>query len=216
MRKRVSLKTRRPDLSVEVFRAHYEYRHIPLGLAHVDAFQWLKYVRNYIAAPIEGAPWFDCVTEFWTADDYDDALLHAFVKSDAFRPLDEDDPHFLDISKRFALDLDTETLIGAPAPEEAAKSMLLWRSGGGDMRAAQDAVWPVLEGLQTQTLHATLDVSRRPSADSAPFDSILTLWTKAPLIAADFEGKGPTGQRYIASIDSVETPRSLLYPRALH
>lgn len=216
MRKRLSLKTRRPDLSVEVFRAHYEYRHIPMGLAHVGVFQWRKYVRNYIARPIEGVPYFDCVTEFWTDDDYDDAQLGAFVKSDAFQPLDQDDAHFLDITKRFSLDLDSEVLAGAPAPDEGAKTMLLWRSGGGNMRAAYNSVAPLLEALGAQALHAHLDVSRTPSPDAAPFDSILTLWSKAPLTSADFAGQGPKGQRYIANIDAVETPRAQLYPGTFH
>jgi len=216
MRKRLSLKTRRPDLSTEVFRAHYEYRHIPMGLAHVGVFQWRKYVRNYIQTPLEGAPFFDCVTEFWTDADYNDALLSDFVKSDAFRPLDEDDRHFLDISKRFSLDLDSEILAGAGAPEEGAKTMLLWRSGGGDIRAARAAIADLLHALGHQTLHAGLDVSRTPSPESAPFDSVLSLWTKRQLTAADFAGFGPEGARYIANIDAIETPRSQLFPRTLH
>jgi len=216
MRKRLSLKTRRPDLDVEVFRAHYEYRHIPMGLAHVGVFQWRKYVRNYIQTTIEGAPYFDCVTEFWIADDYDDALLHDFVKSEAFQPLDQDDNLFLDISKRFSLDLESEIIAGAKEPETGAKTMLLWRSGGGDMKTARNAVTPVVEALADRTLFATLDVSRAPSPDAAPFDSILTLWTKTPLTGADFAGKGPSGPRYIANMDAVETPRTLLYPGAFH
>ena len=214
MRKRLSLKTRRPDLSSEVFRAHYEYRHIPMGLAYVGVFQWRKYIRNYIQAPLEGGPYFDCVTEFWTADDYDDARLNDFVKSEAFRPLDQDDKHFLDISKRFSLDIDSETLVGSSAPEGAAKAMLLWRSGGGNMRAAHDAVAPLIDALSDQTLHATLDVSRTQSPDTAPFDSVLTLWSREVLTGADFAGQGPRGRRYIANIDAVETPRSQLYPGA--
>lgn len=216
MRKRLSLKTRRPDLSAEVFRAHYEYRHIPMGLAHVGVFQWRKYVRNYIHAPLEGAPFFDCVTEFWTADDYDDALLQDFVKSEAFQPLDQDDHLFLDISKRFSLDLESEVLAGATEPEGSAKTMLLWRSGGGDMNTARNAVAPVVEALADRTQFATLDVSRSLSPDTAPFDCILTLWTKAPLTGADFSGRGPSGPRYIANIESVETPRTQLFPGAFH
>jgi len=216
MRKRLSLKTRRPDLSADVFRAHYEYRHIPMGLAHVGVFQWRKYVRNYIQTPLEGGPYFDCVTEFWVADDYDDTRLNDFVRSEAFQPLNEDDEHFLDISKRFSLELDSKVLAGNAAPDDAAKTMLLWRSGGGNMRAAHEAVASLLDALGDQMLHASLDVSRALSPGAAPFDSILTLWTKTPLNAADFAGKGPDGPRYIANIDAVETPRSQLYPGAFH
>mgnify|MGYP001227107960 CR=1 FL=1 len=215
MRKRLSLKTRRRDLSAEVFRAHYEYRHIPMGLAHVGVFQWRKYVRNYIQTPLEGEPYFDCVTEFWTADDYDDALLQDFVKSEAFQPLDQDDHLFLDITKRFSLDLKSEVLAGATEPEGSAKTMLLWRAGS-ELNTARNAVAPVVEALADRTLFATLDVSRSPSPDAAPFDCILTLWTKTPLTGADFIGRGPSGPRYIASIESVETPRAQLFPGAFH
>lgn len=215
MRKRLSLKTRRRDLSVEVFRAHYEYRHIPMGLAHVGVFQWRKYVRNYIQTLLEGEPYFDCVTEFWTADDYDDARFNAFVKSDAFQPLNEDDGLFLDVSKRYSLDLESEVLVGATEPETSTKTMLLWRAGD-EMNTARNAVAPVVEALADRTLYATLDVSRSRSPDAAPFDCILSLWTKTPLTGADFIGKGPSGPRTIANIDAVETPRSQLYPGAFH
>jgi hypothetical protein len=216
MRKRLSLKTRRPDLDVEVFRAHYEYHHIPMGLAHLGLFQWRRYVRNYIESLLEGKPYFDCITEFWVADDYDDALLQDFVKSEAFKPLDQDDNLFLDISKRFSLDLMSVILAGAKEPETGVKTMLLWREGGGDMNMARNAVAPVMEALANRTKFATLDVSQNPSPDTAPFDCILTLWTEAPFTGADFAGKGPAGPRTILNIDAVETPRAQLYPGAFH
>ena len=62
---------RRPDMSVEAFRAYYEARHVPLCERYIRGVG--RYMRRYIDAqphPETGItePLFDVITELWFGD----------------------------------------------------------------------------------------------------------------------------------------------------
>ena len=65
--KSLALIKRRPDLSRDAFRDHYEDTHAPLAIATVlDGTT--RYVRSHLREVLYGEPAFDVVTAFWYAD----------------------------------------------------------------------------------------------------------------------------------------------------
>ncbi|SCW69729.1 conserved hypothetical protein [Sphingobium faniae] len=97
MLKLVMFVKRRPDLSHEAFREHYENVHAPLASANMP--QIIKYVRNYLAPlPNQPEPPCDCVTEMWYEDEAGLKETMAWMRSDASRELHEDEDRFMDRS----------------------------------------------------------------------------------------------------------------------
>lgn len=54
--------SRRPDVSPEEFRRHYEEIHAPLAASHLPLS---RYVRNYVVDRFGADIDCDCITEFW-------------------------------------------------------------------------------------------------------------------------------------------------------
>lgn len=227
MRKRISLKTRRPGLTPEAFRDHYETRHVPLGLGFIDRFQWRRYVRNYVALARGAKVAFDAYTEFWIADDADDEALARFIASPEFRVLDEDDRRFLDVDARFSCEvrpipfdrglpsveeLDVAGVASRPGAFAAplAKATLLWHdptaASSEALAVARAATAPVVDRLAAATIERVLD----PRPD-APFETLLTLRLPAEAVSdvelAPIVGLGGS----LLVVDPVETPAEQLY-----
>ncbi|MAG33817.1 MAG: hypothetical protein CL908_23295 [Deltaproteobacteria bacterium] len=120
MIKLLSFKTRRPGLTSEAFRSHYETRHVPLGLSFIDHFRWRKYVRNYVVGPGLGRVGFDCLTEFWVAGSEDQERTARFVGSPEFSVLDEDDRRFLDVAHRLSFEVEEHLLAGVERERDPA------------------------------------------------------------------------------------------------
>jgi len=100
MVKAIALIKRKPGLSREEFRKHYEEVHAPMALKYLPSFK--RYVRNYVITPPGGEePEFDCITEIWYDDmqGYQESL--GFYGTDAGRILREDDESISDTSKFF-------------------------------------------------------------------------------------------------------------------
>ncbi|MBW2422712.1 MAG: EthD domain-containing protein [Deltaproteobacteria bacterium] len=214
MRKRISLKTRRPGLSPGAFRDHYENRHVPLGLAFVDRFQWRRYVRNYVLEVIGAPIAFDGYTEFWVDDDANDEVLARFVASPEFEVLKEDDRRFLDVEARFSCEV-VEVPFGRnardPGPDApAAKVALLWKSGPAPARdvaaLARRITEPVADGIAEATLEEVVD-----PPPTAPFDTLLTLRLAADLAADLAVDALPATSWSLLTLDPVETPADRLF-----
>lgn len=95
MVKGMLLVRRRPDLTPEEFRDHYENVHVPLVLSHFPGLR--GNVRNHVLTGPETPELpFDCVTEFWwdTREQFDAAV--AYLQSEAGRPIREDEERFID------------------------------------------------------------------------------------------------------------------------
>ena len=86
---------RKPGLSHEEFRAHYESTHAPLATRSLPHL--FRYARNYLVPfPGQPDPPYDCVTEFW----FDDAAgLKASIewtRSAEGQVLARDEENFMD------------------------------------------------------------------------------------------------------------------------
>jgi uncharacterized protein (TIGR02118 family) len=98
MVKGIALLKRKPGLSVEEYRKHYEESHAPLALSLFPTIR--KYVRNYvtkIAFPADAPELdFDCITEQWF-DDVEgfQAMMNAGA-GEAGRAIANDEKKFLD------------------------------------------------------------------------------------------------------------------------
>ncbi len=219
MRKRISIKTRRPGLSPDAFRDHYENRHVPLGLGYVDRFQWRRYVRNYVVDVLGRPVAFDAYTEFWVDDDADDEALAQFVASPEFAALHEDDARFLDVEARFSCEVVTVPIEIAPEGsrnadatrgEAAEKVTLLWTSDGEATAESAAHASAITTALAGRVLDATLEQVLDPPP-TAPFDTLLTLFlcdARAVDVPVD---RLPMGSWSLLTLDPVETPADRLY-----
>jgi EthD domain len=95
---------RKPDMTLEQFRDHYENRHVPLALRLLPYFS--GYARNYIrhdlayrpeGLAVDNAPQFDVVTEvtFATEADYD-LMMRQLADPAVSRQIVEDEERFMD------------------------------------------------------------------------------------------------------------------------
>lgn len=95
MTKLILLVKRKPGLTHEEFRAHYEASHAPLARANLP---WLrKYVRNFLT-PLPGRPEpeYDCITEFWYDSMEDCEASRAFCQTPEGQVLAQDEERFMD------------------------------------------------------------------------------------------------------------------------
>jgi len=101
MVKGIALLKRKPGLTPEEFRKHYEESHAPLALKVVPTIK--RYVRNYITTVAFTAggeePLFDCITEQWFDDMEGLQAMMAIGGTDAGRAIAEDERKFLDRKK---------------------------------------------------------------------------------------------------------------------
>jgi uncharacterized protein (TIGR02118 family) len=98
MIKMIHLITRKPGLSREEFRQHYEEVHAPLARKHFPTFR--KYVRNHvISAPGSKEPDFDCITEIWFDSMQDCQAIVDLWKSEGGRIIRRDEENFMNRSK---------------------------------------------------------------------------------------------------------------------
>ena len=216
MRKRISLKTRRPDLSREAFRAHYEGVHVPLGLTFIEHFHWRRYRRNHVPS-CHGAPTlFDCYAEFWVDRDEDDSALSEFVKSAEFQVLNDDDERFLDVRQRVSFDVE-ETLLMGSADERSGGPTLgvALRDGAKPSDSGKALAARLIDSLGPQVVTATLDIrlGGEPTGPppAAPFDSLLRLCLEGELPATPDPARFGGDRCSVLVLDPVETAPELLY-----
>lgn len=221
MIKLLSVKTRREGSTRAAFRSHYEERHVPLGLGFIDRFRWRKYVRNHVLEIRAGSVDFDCLTEFWFASREDQESTRRFAASPEFAVLDEDDPRFLDVSKRLSFEQD-ETLVAGRRPAIAPPgtrrvSAIFSRNDaidavGFDRAIDDEARRLAAEGLASGSW---LSVDRRTTAGPRPesLAAIVSLGA-IPGITPRMEWKGAIEPDAIVLLDVVETPAERLWRSA--
>lgn len=211
MRKRISLKTRRPDLSRDEFREHYENRHVPLGLSFIDRFQWCRYVRNHVIGTRGTPVSFDCYAEFWVSERFRDDSLEAFIQSPEFDVLNVDDRRFLDVTKRASFDVRESVLKRARSTSEVARKWaLVWNHLEGE-RDARAIAEQIVASLADSVVESVLDTSIAPVSPGAPFDTVLSLSTsRSEPLALDPSWLPAKGYSVI-EIESIETPPDQLF-----
>jgi uncharacterized protein (TIGR02118 family) len=100
MIKAISMHKRKPGMSIEEFRKHYEEIHVPLGLKYFPALK--EYRRNYVVHPPGGKELdFDVITEYWygSMEDYQAAMAFWKGNPDAAKEIHNDELSFRDESK---------------------------------------------------------------------------------------------------------------------
>jgi len=221
MIKLLSVKTRREGSTHAAFRSHYEERHVPLGLGFIDRFRWRKYVRNHVLETRAGRVDFDCLTEFWFASREDQESTRRFAASPEFAVLDEDDPRFLDVSKRLSFEQE-ETLVAgtrpAIAPPGTRRVSAIFSNpaaidADGFVRAIdEEARRLAADGLEDG---AWLTVDRRTTAGPRPeaLAAIVSIGAVAGR-APQMVWKGAIEPDAIVLLDVVETPAERLWRSA--
>ena len=94
MIKTISLIKRRPDISRDAFREHYETVHAPLALPFMTGLS--RYVRYHITDEIVGDVGFDVLSAFWYQDPESVAKLMETLQGEAGKPILEDELTFMD------------------------------------------------------------------------------------------------------------------------
>ena len=90
----LSLIKRRPDITRDAFRDHYETVHAPLALPYMEGLE--RYVRYHLEAERLGEVGFDVISAFWYRDAESTAKLMEILASDEGKPILEDELTFMD------------------------------------------------------------------------------------------------------------------------
>lgn len=93
---------RKPGISAEAFRDHYENVHAPLAMSLLPI---RRYVRNYLLpnAHVPEPP-YDVVTEFWFDSEADAEATRAWYAADKTERLQKDEMTFMDRSSIMVYD----------------------------------------------------------------------------------------------------------------
>jgi len=206
VRKRISLKTRRPDLSRRKFREHYEGEHVPLGLEFIDHFQWRRYVRNHVVSATGVSIDFDCYAEFWVDEDFDDRSLEAFIRSPEFSVLNEDDRRFLDIGKRLSFEVEEHSLmVGHDEGSAVRKVAITWKDGSVDLEEGSLVAQRIVDSFGDRIVSAVLDTLTGSIPPDTPFDRLVTLGVRdEDPIVLDLVVRPPGGASVIV-VEPIET-----------
>ena len=98
MIKTLSLIKRRPDISRDQFREHYETVHAPLALPHMTGL--VRYVRYHVDEEFEGQSGdgvgFDVLSGFWYRDAESTAQMMETLQGEAGKPILADELTFMD------------------------------------------------------------------------------------------------------------------------
>jgi uncharacterized protein (TIGR02118 family) len=206
--KTIVLSRRRPGLTRDAFRDHYETRHVPLAIRHV---RFTKYVRNHLVAPSNSE--FDVVSEFWLADP---ATATALATSPAGEILREDGAKFI-AEQRFVAVAEESLLAGAPHTFETGRvqkyALLINRrayAGEADF-IADTRDWGRRLAVAAKAKRVTIDVVTPAIGGTFPANTILWLWLSRSFDSGMLENP-PSSLEVgrVLTLDAFETPRDKL------
>jgi hypothetical protein len=206
--KTIALFSRRPEISREQFRDHYETVHAPLAARHVP---FAKYVRSYLVASDEAG--FDVLTEFWRepmSEAERDNLSpgRAALKADGER---------LIADRRFYASAEERLIAGAPRAIDTGPvrryALLLNRPPDIAEAAFTTFVnnWALRLFSGNSLTRVTLDIVRPQNGGTFPADAIVSLW---PNRRFEDGGLGPAPAVValggILALEVCETPKEEL------
>ena len=175
---------RRPDLTRDVFREHYEQIHVPTALPFLGEIA--SYVRHHVREELHGAAPFDCMTAF---DYRDEAAVQAVLKriqSPEADGLRRDELTFMDVPKNHFFPVrDASPWRGSPAPEAAASLLACVRRPAEEKfpafceRFVAEAL-PALETAVARPSWLRLQFARGGSGPGAAFDAVAQVGAQAP------------------------------------
>ena len=167
---------RRPDVTRDAFREHYEEIHVPTALPFLAGIT--GYVRHHIREALHGAPHFDCMSAF---DYRDEAAVQAVLKrvqSPEAEVLRRDELTFMDVPRNhyFAV-REAAPWRGGAAPAAAAHVLACVRRPPAEKHQAfcerflAEAL-PALEAAVDRPDWLRLQFSLGGSGPSAAFDAV--------------------------------------------
>jgi hypothetical protein len=180
---------RRPDVSRDAFRAHYEGVHVPTALPLLAGTA--AYVRHHLREELHGVPEFDCMTAF----DYPDpALLGAVlarVEGPGGAAVRADELSFMDTAANFFFAVEEDSAWPGAAPAAAAELVVCVRrpasesESGFRERFAQEGV-PALLGSVEGAHWSRPQWPRAGGGQPARFDAVVQLGATGPGELADW------------------------------
>jgi len=114
--KTISLIKRRPDITRDAFREHYETVHAPLALPHMTGLS--RYVRYHLTDEIVGEAGFDVLSGFWYQDAESVAKLMETLQGEAGKPILADELTFMDKPANRFFPVSERTLISGEEGDE--------------------------------------------------------------------------------------------------
>lgn len=90
----IALIKRLPQLDRDAFRTHYETRHAPLALPHLEGLE--RYLRDHVENELYGDVGFDVVSAFWYRDQAAIDRILALLESEAGAAIRADELRFMD------------------------------------------------------------------------------------------------------------------------
>lgn len=213
MLKIIALIKRRTDMPRSEFRRHYEEIHAPLALQHLD--QMSAYVRNHVTGERVGGPaGFDCLSEFWYADQAALERLLAYLQSDAAEPIRHDELSFMSKAENVFFPVDEQLVLEdrrAVASSAVSKIVVLAARSQGEplgsfLRRYGAALPAWLEGLP-QPLQCTQNIVLHRAEAPSPWDAITMLWHHTQQAELLFTAAPPGVERcLIVSVSECKTP----------
>ncbi|MEE3330210.1 MAG: EthD domain-containing protein [Myxococcota bacterium] len=177
----VAFLQRRPDLSRDAFREHYEGQHVPLALPHLRGLQF--YVRNHVQFDSDaGAPPFDAISEFeYESPEAFDAMSTVIQSKDG-NDIREDELRFMHKpgNSFFSSALAATGAGTRPEPGSGYKVMAVLQSTAEEKREALAArAYNAAASIETSgaAIASQIDVGLvGDPLGPAAFDVVLHLW----------------------------------------
>lgn len=172
MKRVLALIPRKPDLTREAFRDHYENVHAPLGMTVLEDIP--HYVRDHVSRSIGGVePTFDVLSEFGYADPKAlQALSERLASKGLGDPIRADELRFMDKPRIVHFPLTPVAHRLGPATEATLKLVLLEKApAGSDRSAFVSGCAHRVKGLAADASSTTF----RSLDPSAPYDVVSVL-----------------------------------------
>jgi uncharacterized protein (TIGR02118 family) len=122
MIKTLSFLKRRPDLSRDAFREHYESTHVPLALPLLEGLR--RYVRYHVEEECYGELGFDVLTYFGYADQQATQAVFRKMAGPEGRPILADELEFMDKPANRFMTVSERRLAGS-ADEESEQALFV-------------------------------------------------------------------------------------------
>lgn len=108
----IALIKRLPQLDRDAFRTHYETRHAPLALPHLEGLE--RYLRNHVESEIYGDVAFDVVSAFWYRDQAAIDRILALLESEEGAAIRADELRFMDTKANRFFPVSERRLLSGP------------------------------------------------------------------------------------------------------
>ena len=153
--KTLALIVRRPDLTRDAFRTHYEDTHAPLAMETVMEGT-TRYVRHHVAAEIHGSPFFDVLTAFQYRDAASAAKLMGRLQTEQGERIIADEHTFMDRDRNTFFAVEERPISGAEDRSAGLLLVALVKAPADEGRGA------FVRRYEAEAIPALLDATKEP------------------------------------------------------